>query len=388
MKYRILLVSILLLPATLAGAQSASSVSADTVRVGGKVYSYVEQMPVFPGGQQALYQELSKTIKYPAEALQQRVEGKVYVSFVVSASGSMQDAKAVNNPHPLLAAEAVRAVSTLPAFTPGKQAGKAVPVSLTLPITFRLPSNLDQLIASQAAAANAPRPEAATTAKFPGGPEELRAYLAAAPYPEAARAVQAQGRVFIKFKIRQDGKPGNVKTAGAVQATQQGKNQRRATTEATNQVLNEAAIRWVQAMPTWAPATLNGTAIEGNFWMVPVTFGVTAPSSEPPVYAYADQMPVFAVPQDKVTLEQRLQRGVRYPAQAMRNLQEGVVYLYFVVNEAGQLEQQQIIQSAGAELDQAVLEGARGQLGTLLPARHQGQPVRVFYVVPFTFKIM
>lgn len=387
MKHAVLLVASFFLPATLAWAQSVPNASTNTVQAGGEVYSYAEQMPVFPGGQQALYQELSKTIRYPAEALQQRAEGKVYVSFVVSAAGRVQDAKAVKDPHPLLAAEAVRAVSSLPAFTPGKQAGKAVPVSLTLPITFRLPSNLDQLIASQAAAANGTQPEAATTAKFPGGPEALRTYLASAPYPEAANAVQAQGCVFVKFRIKPDGKPSNVKRAGAVQATQQGKKKRQAATEATNQVLTDAAIRWVQAMPIWTPATLKGKAIEGDFWMVPVTFGTTAPSNEPPVYAYADQMPVFAAPQDEISLEKRLQRGVRYPAQALRNRQEGVVYLYFVVNETGQLEQQQIIKSAGAELDQAVLEAARQPLGTLLPARHQGRPVKVFYVVPFTFKI-
>ncbi|WP_022822009.1 TonB family protein [Hymenobacter norwichensis] len=387
MKHAVLLVPTFLLPATLGWAQSAPNASADTVRAGSEVYSYAEQMPAFPGGQQALYQELSNTVRYPAEALQQRAEGKVYVSFVVSAAGRVQDAKAVKDPHPLLAAEAVRAVSSLPAFTPGKQAGKVVPVSLTLPITFRLPNNIDQLISNQAAAANGTQPEAAITAKFPGGPEALRTYLASAPYPEAASAVQAQGRVFIKFKIRPDGKPGNVKKAGVVQATQQGKKKRQAATEATNQLLTDAAIRWVQAIPTWAPATLKGTAIEGDFWMVPVTFGTTAPSNEPPVYAYADQMPVFAAPQNKMPLEKRLQSGVRYPAQALRNRQGGVVYLYFVVNETGQLEQQQIIQSAGAELDQAVLEAARQPLGTLLPARHQGQPVKVFYVVPFTFKI-
>jgi TonB family protein len=386
MKHAVLLVSTLL-PGTMSWAQSAPSASTNTVQAGGEVYFYAEQMPAFPGGQQALYQELSKTIQYPAEALQQRAEGKVYVSFVVSASGSVQDAKAVKDPNPLLAAEAVRAVSSLPAFTPGKQAGKAVPVSLTLPITFRLPSNLDQLIANQAAAANGTQPEAATTAKFPGGPEALRTYLASVPNPEGARAVQAEGRVFIKFKVRPDGKPGNVKTISQVQATQQGKKKRQTATEATKQLLTDAAIRWVQAMPTWAPATLKGAAIEGDSWTVPVTFGITAPGNEPPVYAYADQMPVFAAPQEKLILEKRLQRGVRYPAQALRNGQQGVVYLYFVVNETGQLEQQQIIQSAGAELDQAVLEAARGPVGTLLPARHQGQPVKVFYVVPFAFNI-
>lgn len=388
MKHAVLLVSAVLLPATLGWAQSAPSTSTDTTRVGGKVYSYVEQMPVFPGGQQAMYQELSKIIQYPAEALQQRVEGKVYVSFVISASGGVQDPKAVNNPNPLLAAEAVRAVSSLSAFTPGKQAGKAVPVTFTLPITFRLPSNLDQLIANQAAAANGTLPEAVTTAKYPGGPEALRAYLASAPVPEAVRILQAQGRVFVKFKIRPDGKLGNVKTAGVVQATQQGKKKRQAATAATNQLLTDAAIRWVQAMPPWTPATRKGAAIESDSWMVPVTFGEAAPSNEPPVYAYADQMPVFAASQEKLSLEKRLQRGVRYPAQAMRNRQEGVVYLYFVVNETGQLEQQQIIQSAGAELDQAVLEAARGSVGTLLPARQQGKPVKVFYVVPFTFKML
>ncbi|RYU78866.1 energy transducer TonB [Hymenobacter persicinus] len=137
-----------LLPATV-WAQTARPTYSDTVMVAGKVMTYVEQMPVFPGGQVALYQTLGQTISYPTEALQKRLEGRVFVSFVVSPAGIVEDIKVSKGLHPLLDAEAVRAVSKLPAWQPGRQNGRFVPVAYTLPIGFRLPPNVEQILAER-----------------------------------------------------------------------------------------------------------------------------------------------------------------------------------------------------------------------------------------------
>jgi TonB family protein len=114
---------------------------------GNAVYTYVEQMPVFPGGQQALFQTLGQTLVYPTEALRQRVAGTVFVTFVVATTGMPSNIKVNKANNPLLDAEAVRAVSSLPAFIPGKQVGRPVPVAFTIPIRFVLPPNLDQILA-------------------------------------------------------------------------------------------------------------------------------------------------------------------------------------------------------------------------------------------------
>jgi len=103
-----------------------------------EVYNVVEQMPVFPGGETALPAYLGKEIKYPAEAAQKGIQGKVYVTFVVGKDGSVTNAKIVRGVDPMLDAEALRVVKAMPKWTPGQQSGKVVAVQFTIPINFKL----------------------------------------------------------------------------------------------------------------------------------------------------------------------------------------------------------------------------------------------------------
>ncbi|HKK41911.1 MAG TPA: TonB family protein [Bacteroidales bacterium] len=101
----------------------------------------VEEMPVFPGGEQALLKFISKNIEYPSEASSNNIEGKVILSFVVNADGSVDRVGILRSVHPALDSEAVRVVKILPRFKPGKQNGIAVPVWFSLPVTFKLANN-------------------------------------------------------------------------------------------------------------------------------------------------------------------------------------------------------------------------------------------------------
>ena len=103
-----------------------------------KVFDVVEQMPQFPGGQQALFEYLSKNIKYPVIAEENGVQGRVIVTFVVERDGSITDAKVVKSVDPSLDKEAQRVVKAMPHWIPGKQNGSAVRVKYTVPVTFRL----------------------------------------------------------------------------------------------------------------------------------------------------------------------------------------------------------------------------------------------------------
>jgi TonB family protein len=100
------------------------------------VYTYVEQMPQPPGGLPNLLQYLDQQARYPAEARRQRVEGKVFVNFIIRRDGKITDVKVVKGLGYGLDEEAVRVVSQLPAWTPGKQNGQVVNVSYTVPVTF------------------------------------------------------------------------------------------------------------------------------------------------------------------------------------------------------------------------------------------------------------
>ena len=104
----------------------------------GEVFINVEEQPQFPGGAPKLLEYLSQNIRYPKEAMEADKQGRVIVSFVIRKDGSISDAKVVKPVDPLLDAEALRVVNTMPNWTPGKQSGKAVNVKYTVPITFRL----------------------------------------------------------------------------------------------------------------------------------------------------------------------------------------------------------------------------------------------------------
>ena len=103
-----------------------------------KVYDVVEEMPSYPGGMSALMQYLSSNIKYPVEAEKNGIQGRVICTFVIEKDGSITDVKVAKSVHPLLDKEAMRVVSSMPKWIPGKQNGASVRAKFTLPITFRL----------------------------------------------------------------------------------------------------------------------------------------------------------------------------------------------------------------------------------------------------------
>lgn len=103
-----------------------------------KVFTAVEQMPQFPGGDGELLKHIQKNLKYPPVAMENNIKGRVVVQFVVTKTGKVGEVKVVRGKDPDLDKEAVRVVKTLPDFIPGKMNGQAVAVWYTLPITFKL----------------------------------------------------------------------------------------------------------------------------------------------------------------------------------------------------------------------------------------------------------
>jgi protein TonB len=101
-------------------------------------YVVVEKMPEFAGGADALMKYLRNHLRYPSAALAAQAEGRVYVSFVVQADGTIADISILKGLGYGLDEEAQRVVRQMPTWTPGKQSNHAVPVKFTLPITFRI----------------------------------------------------------------------------------------------------------------------------------------------------------------------------------------------------------------------------------------------------------
>lgn len=235
----------LLLAAT---AQAQTAPTGDTIRVGSRVYTYVEQQPQPPGGMEGLMQYLSGHLRYPPEALQQRIEGKVFVSFVVSETGALEQVQVPRSVHPLLDAEAVRVFQAMPAWTPGKQVGRPVRVAYTVPLTFRLP-----------AAATAPESPGAVkypfdvAAEYPGGMGAMQRDLRTA----LRRAkVKGEGRVFVQFVVD---------ATGRVQEPQVLKG-------SLGPDLDARILGAVQTLRVWQPAQYQGRPVPVSF-TIPVDFG-------------------------------------------------------------------------------------------------------------------
>jgi periplasmic protein TonB len=108
----------------------------DTVKA--EPFIVVEEMPVYPGGESAMMQFIGQNIKYPAIAMEKGIQGKVFISFVVTQLGKVSEVRVIRGIDPSLDKEALRVIKSMPDWSPGKQSGKPVRVQITLPIKFTL----------------------------------------------------------------------------------------------------------------------------------------------------------------------------------------------------------------------------------------------------------
>ena len=226
----------------------------------GEVFQVVEEMPEFPGGMGECMKWLGQNIKYPADAKEKGVQGRVIVQFVVEKDGTIVNAKVVRGVDPDLDAEALRVVNQSPKWKPGKQKGEAVRVKYTLPIMFRLGND-----SSDSKAAEAPR-EAKVDEngvhqvceempEFPGGMAECMKYLSKnINYPEDCKKEGIQGRVIVQFVVDKDGSIKDPTIARGVHPS-----------------LDKEALRVLSGMPSWKPGKQKGEAVKVKY-TIPVMF--------------------------------------------------------------------------------------------------------------------
>ena len=227
----------------------------------GEVFLVVEEQPMFPGGMGEMMKYLQTNIKYPEQAKSNGVEGRVIVQFVVNKDGSISNDTVVRSVDPLLDAEAIRVVRSMPNWTPGKQKGEAVRVRFTLPVTFRLdggeeskPAEVKQVVKTSTQGEEIfnvveQMPE------YPGGMEELMKFLQRnVKYPKEAQEQGKQGRVIVQFVVNKDGSITDAKIAKSVDPQ-----------------LDAEALRVVNAMPNWTPGKQKGEPVRTRFTL-PVTF--------------------------------------------------------------------------------------------------------------------
>lgn len=117
-------------------AKAQDSLAADSTKF------FVEELPKFPGGNEALAEYLMKNVKYPKKERRKNIEGTAYVRFVIDKSGEVRDVEILpgteDRATEAMKEEAIRVVGQMPNWAPGRQRGKKVHVQYTIPIMFKL----------------------------------------------------------------------------------------------------------------------------------------------------------------------------------------------------------------------------------------------------------
>lgn len=224
------------------------SLSSKSREMNEQVFTVVEKMPSFPGGDAELLKYIATNIKYPEESQDNGEQGRVICSFIVGRDGSVNNPEVLRGVTPLLNEEAVRVINTMPRWNPGMQRGKAVAVKYTVPITFRLKSPVEEA-----------KEETLTVVdvmpQYPGGDRELLKFIAQSiKYPTDAQEAGVQGRVICSFVVD---KKGNIVEPKIIRGI--------------DPSLDAEALRVIGMMPRWTPGRQDGKAVR-VLYTVPITF--------------------------------------------------------------------------------------------------------------------
>ncbi|MDD2514820.1 MAG: TonB family protein [Proteiniphilum sp.] len=174
-----------------------------------EIFVIVENQPEFPGGMGALMKLIGDSIRYPVEAQQKGIQGRVICNFVVMKDGSISDLQIVRGVDPLLDAEALRVLKLMPDWKPGKQRGQAVNVRFTLPVVFRLSGNESKVIVDDLSVKESVLSVEAQLLPnyvYPGGEDAFFRFISERiKYPVEAQEKGLQGLVNARYKIDEKG---------------------------------------------------------------------------------------------------------------------------------------------------------------------------------------
>jgi len=212
------------------------------------VFLAVEQEPEFKGGDFMSF--VAKNINYPINAARDHIQGKVFVQFIIQGDGILSDAKIVRSVSPDIDAEALRVVNSSPHWKPGIQNGRPVPVSFTIPITFRLNlpvQKTDSSVLTKPDTSSNDTTIYRTTdvePQFPGGLGNF--FIGYIRRNEKSR--DDEGIVRVTFVIEKDGSVTNIKI-----------------TQSLSESADKEVIRLITKSPKWIPAMQGGKPVRSQF---------------------------------------------------------------------------------------------------------------------------
>ena len=233
--------------------EQKSKISSDVKQKDGNVFTVVEEMPQYEGGFNALMKFIGDNVRYPAQAKADKIQGTVIVNFIIRSSGKVENVGIERSVNLLLDKEAARVITILPDWKPGKQQGKAVDVSYTIPIQFKLDGPEGKKVTDVNNIGIFDGPEVMPV--FPGGDKALQKFIGEnVKYPAKALKDTIQGMVVVNFNVLKSGKMDNIKVIRSVSPE-----------------LDNEALRVIGLMPDWKPGEQNGKVSDMQM-TIPIKF--------------------------------------------------------------------------------------------------------------------
>ena len=296
------------------------------------VYSFVEKMPQFPGGEKEVIKFLSKTMVYPEEAKKNDEHGKVIVQFVISKTGKVENAKVLKSISKNLDNEALRVIGLLPDWTPGEQNGEKVAVYRIIPILFQNVSPEDAWEVNEKTVVvidNVKMPDNfnATILNF----NQFGSVTVLKPFPE-------------KEKSALKSKYGKQAENGVILITKK-----------------QSEIQY--SLPD---STLNPTLAKNTTCKEDIVIPVYPGGEEKLMSYFAD--------------------SIQYPFVAQRTKTQGKVYVRFMVDTAGKVSNVTAIKSADYFLGKEAVRVVN-TLPAWTPAAKCGTNINILVTLPVTFKL-
>jgi TonB family protein len=349
---------------------------------GDTIFTYVKEMPQFPGGREALEAFKEANLKYPEYAKEMGFGGTVFVNFIVDKDGKLSDFYVTSGISPSLDNEALRVARLMPDWIAGKENDKTVKIQTGTSFSYD------------------PNPEGPPTEVFvvveempyfPGGDTALINFIYRnLKYPMSAKEKKIQGRVITRFCV-----------------TYRGDIDQATVLKGVDPALDIEALRVIKMLPKWQPGRQGGKPV--NVWYaVPVSFvldengepvqGIPPappapppppPPPQPPPATFSlpsgyDQVPEFKG--GETALMNFINHEMKYPQEARENKIEGIVKVRIMINEEGSISNASISGAVNPALDAEALRIVR-LLPKWQPAKLKGKPVSVRYTIPVTFKL-
>lgn len=235
-----------------------NAAAVDTVP--GKSKFIVNVMPAFPGGDKAFGQFLAKHVKYPADARNNKVQGRTVITFMVDKDGSLSDFKVAKAVGSGIDEEAIRVLKLSPKWRPGTSNGKPVSSEMSVPVNFTLAADAKASVETQSQLNDkAVFTVVEQSPSFPGGEEAFSKFIShTVKYPKEARDKNIQGRVIASFIVEEDGSLSNIKIVRGV-----------------GYGTDEEALRVLESSPKWKPGMQNGHTVRVQY-AVPISFALSA----------------------------------------------------------------------------------------------------------------